>query len=303
MEETIYINNPNKRKFFIYIYIFFGICIFLILGYYVFSAPLNNKDVTIHITSLDTLKSISKELEVKNIVRDDFTLYFISRIFSLNSPLQKGDYKFEKGSSVFRVALQLAQGDYNTESIKITFREGLTNEEIANILAQKLSGFRRDLFIQEALSKEGYLFPDTYLIFPLATSSEIIKEMNDNFKNRIKEIKEDIENNKRNFNDIIIMASIIELESNGRNDREMISGILWKRFDIGMPLQVDVDKNTYKEKGLPDKPLCNPGLSSIKASLNPKYSSYIYYLHDKDGEVHYAKSYDEHKINISKYLK
>ncbi len=303
MEETIYINKQKKKKLFTFLNIFFSVSILIIVSYYLFSAPFNNKDVVIHISSEDNLKIISSELEVKKVIRDKDVFYIIARVFSLSLDIKRGDYKFEKGTNAFSVAFQLYKAKHNIEPIKITLREGLTNEEMANIFADKLPEFRKDLFLQNSNDLEGYLFPDTYFFFPLTTYDEIIKEMNDNFKNKTNKIKGDIENSKRNLEDIIIMASIIELESNGRGDREIISGILWKRFDIGMPLQVDVDRNTYKEKGLPDEPICNPGIDSIIASLNPKDSSYLYYLHDDSGRVYFAKNYDEHKLNINRYLK
>jgi UPF0755 protein len=99
------------------------------------------------------------------------------------------------------------------------------------------------------------------------------------------------------------MASILEGEANGNLDAPTISGILWKRISLGMPLQVDVDKKTYREKGLPQNPLNNPGLVSIKAAIKPEKSNYLYYLHDKGGIVHYAVTFEEHKQNINKYLK
>jgi UPF0755 protein len=61
--------------------------------------------------------------------------------------------------------------------------------------------------------------------------------------------------------------------------------------------------NTYMNKGLPPTPINNPGLASIKAALHPQKSNYFYYLHDSDGNIHYAKTFTEHKINIKKYLK
>jgi UPF0755 protein len=70
-----------------------------------------------------------------------------------------------------------------------------------------------------------------------------------------------------------------------------------------MPLQVDVYKKSYSLKGLPDNPINNPGIISIKASLNPKESNYLYYLHDKNGLIHFAKNFEEHKKNINEYLK
>ena len=103
--------------------------------------------------------------------------------------------------------------------------------------------------------------------------------------------------------DIIKMASLIEGEAKGDADRGLISGILWKRIKIGMPLQVDSALETYKTKGLPKSPIDNPGLAAIKAAILPQSSSYLYYLHDKNGNVHYAKSYVEHEQNVLKYLK
>ena len=121
------------------------------------------------------------------------------------------------------------------------------------------------------------------------------------------------------------MASIIEKEANGEEDRAVISGILWKRIAQGMPMQVDapflfllnkqsseltikdlaIDSpyNTYKYKGLPPGPINNPRLESIKAALNPQTSPYLYYLHDAKGGIHYASDFKGHQANITRYLK
>jgi len=120
------------------------------------------------------------------------------------------------------------------------------------------------------------------------------------------------------------MASIIEKESLNGDERQIVSGILWKRISLGMPLQVDatflyingkasaeltkddlnIDSpyNTYRNKGLPPGPINNPGLDAIVAALYPKDSPYLYYLHDKKGKVHYAKTFNEHVANKRKYL-
>ena len=103
--------------------------------------------------------------------------------------------------------------------------------------------------------------------------------------------------------DIIIMASIIEEEAKGDADRAYISGILWKRLSINMALQVDAAKETYQNRGLPEKPIVSPGLKAIKAAIHPQNSSYLYYLHDKEGGVHFAKSFAEHINNKTKFLK
>ena len=107
----------------------------------------------------------------------------------------------------------------------------------------------------------------------------------------------------KNENDVLTLASILEGEAKTKEDMEIISGILLARFSIGMPLQVDVDMDTYKVKGLPFMPLNNPGLVAINAALHPISSEYLYYLTGKDGKMYYSKTFEEHKRNIKKYLK
>src|SRR5690606_36216868 len=119
-----------------------------------------------------------------------------------------------------------------------------------------------------------------------------------------------------NWNDTVIMASLIEREAKGDDDRALIAGILYNRLEEGMRLQVDatvayaagvkegellrsmfdIDSpyNTYRYGGLPPAPIANPGLLSLEAALHPEPSEYLYYLHDKRGSIHYAKTFAEH---------
>jgi UPF0755 protein len=101
------------------------------------------------------------------------------------------------------------------------------------------------------------------------------------------------------------MASLLEKEAQTIEDKKIISGILWKRLSADMLLQVDasLDYDTYSYKGLPLAPICNPGIDSIQASLNPVDSPYWYYLSDKNSNIHYSKTFEEHKINKAKYLR
>ncbi|MFA5248248.1 MAG: endolytic transglycosylase MltG [Patescibacteria group bacterium] len=61
--------------------------------------------------------------------------------------------------------------------------------------------------------------------------------------------------------------------------------------------------NTYQNKGLPPHPICNPGLEAIDAALNPAKTDCLYYLHDSDKQIHCAKTYEEHQVNIEQYLR
>lgn len=276
---------------------------FILFHFYFLSAPYNNRDVITHISSGQSINSILLELKNKNVVRNDFTLKVFIKLLKSGSGIISGDYLIKKNSPVYIVAWQVARGHHNIEPIKITIREGLTNQEMASLLADKLVDFQKDLFLVSINDKQGYLFPDTYFFFPQDTASEIIEKLSNNFKNKIKTLSSPINRSGKSLSEIITMASILEGEAGGVDDVGTISGILWKRISLEVPLQVDIDKSTYTTKGLPKKPLNNPGLSSINASINPIKSSYLYYLHDKNGKVYYAVTFLEHKRNISNYLK
>ena len=132
------------------------------------------------------------------------------------------------------------------------------------------------------------------------------------------------------FDEGVILASIGEREGKGA-DRQIIAGILYNRLRDNHPLQADAtlqyalgyqseernwwkktlyneDKeivspyNTYRNTGLPPTPISNPGLESFKAAANPTPTDYYYYLHDKEGGVHFAKTLEEHNTNIQEFL-
>ena len=254
-------------------------------------------------SSSSSLTKIAEDLENRKVVRYPFILKMIVSIIYSDHTISSGDYLFKKGENVVGVAIQLGRGKHYVDKIKVTLKEGLTNEQIADIFASKISSFRRDLFLSDERSKQGYLFPDTYFYYPMSTTDEILNDLTSNFKRKIELINEDIKAGDKSLSDIIIMASIIEKESKGKNDSSIISGILWKRIKLGMPLQVDAASSTYEKAGLPDAPICNPGISSVLAAIKPVSSSYLFYLHDDLGQVHYGVDFSQHKSNIAKYLK
>ncbi|MFZ1019844.1 MAG: endolytic transglycosylase MltG [Minisyncoccia bacterium] len=188
------------------------------------------------------------------------------------------------------------------KSISVTIPEGFDLDQIATVFSAKLSGFDKNNFLAETKNSEGYLFPDTYFFLNNANDADVLKSMSDNFVKKISPLLPEIVSAGKTENDVIIMASLIEREAKGNSDRDIISGILWKRISLGIPLEVDSAPETYKIKGLPENPICNPGLDSIKAAIEPQNSPYLYYLHDKNGVIHYAESFAEHQANIKKYL-
>lgn len=301
MDKNIDTIRPKNKILNIWILSIFIIIILTI--FYFLSAPFKNNDVLIHISSGESLSSISSELINDQAIRSNFTLKVFIKLLGTKKGIIKGDYLIKKNSPVWIVAWQVSRGHHNVEPIKVTLKEGITKNNMAKILADKIPNFNTDLFLNDSRSKEGYLFPDTYFFYSLSSTDEIITDITANFQKRINSIDKDIKSENHSLSDIITMASILEKEASGKNDIAIISGILWKRIQLGMPLQVDAAPSTYKEIGLPKSPIGNPGLLAIKAALHPQESGYLFYLHDKDGNVHYAVDFNEHRSNILRYLK
>jgi UPF0755 protein len=177
------------------------------------------------------------------------------------------------------------------------------------------------------VSLEGYLFPDTYRLYKDAAAADAVEAMLKNFQKRLAEgdTMALIGRSGRSLHEILTMASIIEKEVRSEADRQLVSDIFWRRLERGMPLQADSTVNyvtgksvaaasaadlaagsrynTYKYAGLPPGPICNPGLSAIRAAASPRANGNWYFLTDREGKVHYAGDLDEHNRNKARYLK
>ena len=306
-DPALEVNNSFKLDFFQKKIVFYALSItaFLVLIFFLFfNAPKNFPiGIIINIKEGASLRSVSKDLEINNIIRSRVVFETFVIIFGGEKYLATGDYLFEDKLSIFEVARRLSKGERHLAPIKVTIPEGFNVSDISKAFDLKLTNFNENIFLLEAIKKEGYLFPDTYFFLTTDGEQDVLRSISDNFEKKISPIRPQIISSGKTEKKIIIMASIIEKESKGDIDREFISGILWKRIAKGIPLQVDAEPSTYKTKGLPENPISNPGLKAIEAAIYPKISSYLYYLHDKEGNIHYAKTFTEHQMNIRKYLK
>jgi len=215
--------------------------------------------------------------------------------------MKAGQYLMSGPQNVFFIAWRVFHGDYDIETVKLTIPEGFTVREISKLFDERFVFFDHADFVEHA--PEGYLFPDTYFIPVIATASSTIKLLGDNFTHKIVSSMPDIESSGRTLKEIIIMASLLEAETKTKEDREIVSDILWKRLKLRMPLQVDSDMGTYEFVGLPENPINNPGLVSIDAALHPTSTPYLYFLTGDDGTMHYSRTFDEHVAKKLKYIK
>ncbi|MFN4181470.1 MAG: endolytic transglycosylase MltG [Candidatus Paceibacteria bacterium] len=294
-------SKPNHR------WVYFLIGVGVILGsiyFLMFRAPDSFKINNIFsVEEGDSLRRISFKLKESGFIQSRVAFETFVIMLGGEKKLIVGDYVFPSKINVLEVARKISTGDRQLGVVKITIPEGFDNYEIAEVADLKLRNFDKDRFLSLASSEIGYLFPDTYFFSTTDDESTVLQLMNKNFKKKTASVFDNIKASGQDTREIIIMASILEEEANGDEDRALISGILWNRIKIGMPLQVDAVPSTYKTKGLPKAPVSNPGLAAIESAWKPKESKYLYYLHDKEGNIYFAKTFDEHRQNIRKYLK
>lgn len=315
--------TKNQRHIKSIIYLFCIILIFLIFNS---SAPSQfPRGKIFSIKESSSVSEVADLLTELNVIRSPFLYKLYVVLLHDGKGVQAGRYLLDKPQSAFRLAYRMAFGVKGLEKIRITIPEGSNSREIASILAKNISGFDGAEFYEMARKKEGYLFPDTYFFEQGVEPAEVLKTMTTVFDEKITTIQDQISASDKKLKDIIIMASILEEEENNPEDRRIISGILWKRIKVGMPLQVDAPfyylygkgssqlskedlaaaspYNTYKNKGLPAGPISNPGIDSILAAIEPKETKYWFYLSDKAGNTHYAVDHDGHVANKDRYLR
>lgn len=265
----------------------------------------------------ESLSTIADRLVEENLIRNALVFRIYTQVQGLTKKIQAGKYLLSPSSNISQLTAILIKGPAD---LKFTFPEGWRKEEYAKRLAANLNDFDYQNFLKQVIGLEGKLFPDTYLI-PIDTGmAALIDIFTKNFAQKTSSL--DFKNED------LILASIIEREAKTDADRQIVAGILTKRLEKGWPLQADATiqyalgkegnwwpslskkdlelnslYNTYKYKGLPPTPICNPGLASIKAALNPIKTSYWFYLSDNQGQIHYAQTLEEHNQNIAKYLK
>jgi len=265
-------------------------------------------------------------------------VYYILRE-NLRTKLQAGDYLVSGTMSIPDIVKKIVRGETVQKGIKVTFPEGLTAADMASRLdmaglsgAEFLAAVRhpepslrnRYPFLATSPSGatlEGFLFPDTYFFDPKLGTEAILTKMLDGFANRVVPALSERPAGERY--DLLTLASIVETEVRTDNDRRVVADIFRRRIDSGMPLQsdatvryalgetkikhsladisIDSPYNTYANKGLPPGPVSNPGLSSIRAVLDPLPNRYLYFLNNPDtGETVFSETFEEHVANKAK---
>lgn len=287
-----------------------GLALILSIYFYSLTRPVSGDAAQqeFEIKKGESVKAIASNLKDAGLLKSP--LYFRLIVREQGLSLQAGHYQLSPSLSPKIIASTLTKGF--AQDKKLTIPEGFRSEQIA-----ETAGLGIKDFLTAAKGLEGQLFPDTYYIKQGITSSELVTILHDNFVKKVGPIDEQT----------LILASLVERETKGDTEKPVVAGILNKRLLAGWPLELDatiqyalgkpgnwwpdttlLDRkikspyNTYLHAGLPPAPIGNPGLTSINAARNPLSSQYWFYLHDKNGVIHYAATLEEHNQNIAKYI-
>jgi UPF0755 protein len=268
--------------------------------------------------------------------------------------LQAGTYSLSKSMNIPRMVGKFTNGEVIRE--KLTVIEGWSLRNIGYHLENKglfqaeefweVAGFPATDYLQatdlpepkdfsgeysfleskpDNVGLEGFLFPDTYEVTMEAEVEDIVRKMLDNFDQKLTlQLREEIARQGKTIFDIITMASILEREVQTKEDKEIVSGIFWKRMKLQKPLEscatiayikgvdqwrysfedtrIESPFNTYLNYGLPLGPISNPGMDSILAAVYPESTEYLYYLSTPEGQTIFSKTFEEHSQAKAEYL-
>ena len=291
-------------------------------------------EVFVDIPSGSPPAAIGSRLVAAGVVRDARTFQAALWISGRSRSLRAGEYRFDAPLHALDVIDKIARGDVYRR--RLTFREGLTIGEMAQVFEQRGFGTADDFrkaaqnaeLIRDldpvAADLEGYLFPETYALPRGTTAAAVVAQMVDGFKNALTpEIREQAAAAGLSIRQLVTLASLVEKETSAAAERPLVAAVYANRLKIGMgmqadptviyalqkagkydgnlrrdDLQFDSPYNTYRYPGLPPGPIAAPGKASLQAAAQPAAVDYLYFVSKNDGTHVFATTLAEHNKNV-----
>ncbi len=296
--------------------------------------PVYVEEETVEIAYGTPTIEIVNILKEEGIIRSRLSFLLIHAL--RKEKLEAGEYEFDGYVTPFEVYEKISKGIHKIHRVVIP--EGSDVYDIAEILHAK-GICRKEDFLRYALSEEvakrygletstmeGFLFPDTYFFSKNTHPLRVIDTMFRNFMERTKELRKELEKKNLTLEKWVTIASMIEKETFWEEERPLIAAVIYNRLKRRMKLQIDptviyalkrrglwkgkltkedmqIDDpyNTYVYFGLPPTPICNPGLSSLRAALYPADVDYLYFVIDPKRRKHlFSRTYSEHLRNVNR---
>lgn len=328
-----------------------GVCAVLATAWFGYSQSLpveeTGKPVSVKVEPGSGTRDIADQLERQGLIRssDLFLLYL--KWHGEGSRFQAGAYEIRPGITFAQIVDKLNRGEVvQEETVRLTVPEGYTVMQIIELLEEH--GYNRDQLLKLAHSHppavksasaaaipadtklriplEGYLFPETYEFKKGTTEQEVLDAMAVELDRKLTQLPEGwrmrLEALNITFHQFLTLASLIEREVAVASERALVSGVMYNRLRMKMPLQIDAtiqylfDKpkellynkdlqiespyNTYLNAGIPPGPIASPSLAAMKAALYPAETKYLFYVTKKDGtnEHLFAETFEQHLRNI-----
>jgi len=283
-----------------------------------------------------SVNSVAHALAREGIVSTPpLALRIYGRLTAFRGFLKAGEYRLQPGMTTAELLVLFRSGDVVERPV--TFPEGWTFAQwragIAG--AEAVERTIRDMTDDEIMAQvgspelpaEGQFFPDTYHYTKGESDISILRRAHRRMVEAL-----DAEWRRRQPTpaietpyEALILASIVEKETGHEPDRRLIAGVFINRLNAGMRLQSDptviygIDDfdgdlrrsdlraptpfNTYVVSGLPPTPICNPGLASIRAVMNPDPNPYYYFVSRGDGSSEFSVTLEEHNEAVARYQK
>jgi UPF0755 protein len=282
----------------------------------------------------DSLATVVRKLRQQKIISNEKLFSLWARFTGAEKKIHRGLYRFDAGVSPREVLDRLVTGKgvFNI----VTVPEGLTVKEIA-VLLEKMQIADKEKFLAEAANPEllrvlglqdrgveGYLFPSTYNFIPSTPERNIIQAMAEQFRKvSAPVLAEHRSSVQLTPHEIVTLASIIEKETGIEAERPLVSAVFHNRLKFHMPLQSDptviyglksfngnltrqdlhepTPYNTYRIAALPPGPICNPGLASINAALQPADVAFLYFVSKNDGTHIFSETIEAHNQAVKTF--
>lgn len=294
----------------------------------------SQQSVEIKVEPGEPFSSVIQKLKDSGVIASKTLFSLAATLTARDRKIHWGLYRFDLPVAPWEVLDRMAHGKGVFR--RVTIPEGLTVSQIAELLAQ--AGIvDKNRFVRQAADPsllaslaladegvEGYLFPDTYYFVPFVSEKDVIVAMAERFRKAFNTAtKQQVEELDLTAHEIVTLASLIEKETAIKNERPLVSAVFHNRLRLNIPLQSDptviygiknfsgnltrqdlqseTPYNTYRIRGLPPTPICNPGLSALEAALNPAPVPYLYFVSKNDGSHLFSVSLAEHNQAVRKY--
>ena len=307
----------------------------------------STETMIVEIPDGSTIKDVGEILYDQGLIKNTMVFQsYAGRHSRGTSGMQAGNYEMNHAMSVPDIVNKMLDGDVYSGAIPVLLSEGKNINEMAQILekhnictsaafiseTKKLGEYKALYPILSSIpddknrTLEGYLFPDTYEIEPGSTAADVVKKMLDRFTEVYnQDFMQQTTEKGKSVDEIVIMASIVELETKLPEDKANAASVFYNRIAQNMPLQSDITVdyalgkkhavlteeqtkidspyNTYQNLGLPVGPICSPGKSSIDAAVNPAQTNYLFFVADMDsGKLYFNETLEGHNADVQKYM-